>query len=149
MKPRKLITEKDGRLFAIATFKAATLAISEGIVQAGQNRLEYAADSWQEKQSEYLILRTVPQSDVLRSAFADLFSRGTQEAINGFFTIWTDYIGCSLSGMIISCPAKHYAAEERAGLIPAWGSITYTHPDAAKTAIVKGKDTYTVRKVRK
>src|SRR5678816_2011846 len=101
MQPRKLITEKDGRLFAVATFKAATLALSEGIVQAGQNRLEYAADDRQEEQGEYLILRTVPQSDVLRSAFADLFSRGTQEAINGFFTVWTDYIGSTLSGVTV------------------------------------------------
>jgi len=146
MKPRKLNTEKEGRLFAIATFKAARLALSEGIVEAGQNRLEYAADSGGEEQGEFLIHRTTPQSDVLRSAFADLFSRGTQEAINGFFTVWTDYIGATLSGCYPSQPAKHYAAEERAGLIPAWGSITYTHPKAAKAAIAKGESTYTVRR---
>src|ERR1041384_6450863 len=96
MNPRKLITEKDGRLFAIATFKAAERIIAAGVKQAGESKLEYTADCWFEDQGEFVIYRSVPQSDVLRSAFADLFSRGTPDAINGFFTVWTDYIGATL-----------------------------------------------------
>ena len=149
MKPRKLNTEKEGRLFAIATFQVAQKEVREGIRQknwTGESPLQYTTDEWCEDQQEFAIYRTVPQSDVLLSAFADLFARGTKEAIQGFFAVWTDYIGGALSHCLPSNPAKYYASEERAGRIPAWGSVIFTHPKKARAALDKGVMTYKVRK---
>lgn len=145
----RLKTEKDGRLFAIAAFLAAETEIEEAKngFSPLTHRAEDTSHTGKPRGSIMSIYRNKPQSDCLKRAFAQLFKEGTEQAINGFFAIWTDYVGMVMEGCAPDTASDLYAGEERGRKIKPWGSITYSDPEAAKAAMKAGH--YQYSRIRK
>lgn len=128
----KLETQKDGRLFAIELLQnVAALHV------IGAKRIQWSAwNARTETECEYGVMsinRKGPQSAILKDAFDVLYS-ATEEARRGFFTVFTDYLGCFMCGGYEKEP-REYLKAERAGEIAEWGSVHFRNPKKAAAKI--------------
>ena len=100
---RKLLTQADGRRFAIEVLRK--------IRKAGANKTSAI------RQEDGIVYRRGPQSDALILAW-DRLALGSRQAAIGFCVVLTDYVGCTLGG---SVPYPEcYEQDETAGKLEHW-----------------------------
>lgn len=134
--PKRLKTEKDGRLFAVALLQ--TLRDSSLGEPRGRGFSPHSAKAEGDSYPSGIgIYRTKPQTDVIRRRIEELYKRGTQQAIAGFYVVLTDWIGSVLAGGV---PDPELYLDR--GECDPWGSVIYRDPEAAAKALAHGEDAY-------
>lgn len=141
--PTRLKTEKDGRLFAVALLQSLRDD------DLGEPRSKgYSAHSAKAEGKSHPggigIYRTKPQTDVIRRRIEELYKRGTQQAIAGFYVVLTDWIGSVLEGGV---PDPELYLKK--GECDPCGSVIYRDPKAAAKAIASGAGSYDLKRGRK
>ena len=136
--PKRLKTEKDGRLYAIALLQ--TLRDDDLGEQRSEGYSPHSAVAeGKSHPSGISIYRTKPQTDVIRRRIEELYRRGSQQAIAGFYVVLTDFIGSTLAGGV---PDPELYLKK--GECDPWGSVIYRDPKKAKAAIESGEGGYEI-----
>lgn len=138
-----LKTEKDGRIFAIAMLQACEAEFGAEVHNGVGPAYHAAAEGQPDAAGVVGIFRTDPQSPTLARWIGRLYRYGTDEAIRGFYVIFTDFIGT-----VVACGSPDpavYARDEAEGRFGAWGSVAYSDPMVASAALANGKTEYTAR----
>lgn len=145
-----LRSEQDGRLFAAAVLITFKQQIKRENKKGFSPYTARADEADTAEPGALMIFRASPQSTILREAFDELRKHATREAVNGFFCVFTDFVGGEIeSGGALDLSAKMFDRRERSGYYQPWGSVAYRDPKAAREAIAKGESVYKLlRKVK-
>lgn len=136
-----IVTELDGRRYAIELLQALEHQIEKDNKAGLSGYSAQAEDEPAGQPPQISIYRTGKQSRTLARAFSRLYGgQASEAALGGFWVVWTDWIGSVIGGSVPS--ADDYLIEEMNGRLPAWGSVTYSNPAAARAAIELGEMVY-------
>ena len=133
-----LKTEADGRRYAIALLEAFEKEVIDG---ERRGFAVYAGTTEGEAEPGVICInRDRPQTDTLKRWVSRLYARGTPAAIDGFFTVATDYLGSGIAGALGE--AALYSEQEQAGALDSSGGMKFRRPEQAQLALAKGEKFY-------